>query len=96
VKNGILWLVFGCMLPCGALGETEAPKGFDTIKQVLQRNVESAEQALLAATEAMPEEKYSFAPTNGEFRGVRPGCITSFHLAPQPDSVLDPGGRDSI
>jgi hypothetical protein len=61
VKNGILWLVFGCMLPCGALGQTEAPKDFDTIKQVLQRNVESAEQALLAATEAMPEEKYSFA-----------------------------------
>jgi hypothetical protein len=24
------------------------------------------------------------------------GSITSFHLAPQPDSVLDPGGRGSI
>lgn len=81
MTNGILWLVFGCMLPCGALGQTQAPKDFDTIKQVLQRNVESAEQALLAATEAMPEEKYSFAPTNGEFRGVRTFAQMAKHVA---------------
>jgi DinB superfamily len=81
VKNGILWLVFGCMLPCVALGQTEAPKDFDTIKQVLQWSVESAEQALLAATEAMPEEKYSFAPTKGEFRGVRTFAQMAKHVA---------------
>ena len=81
MKNGILWLVFGCMLPCGALGQTEAPKDFDTIKQVLQRSVESAERALLAATEAMPEYKYSFAPTKGEFKGVRTFAQMAKHVA---------------
>ena len=60
MKNGILWLVLGCILPSGALGQMETPKDSGTIKQVLQRNVEAAEQALVAVTEAMPEEKYSF------------------------------------
>jgi DinB superfamily len=81
VKNGILWLVFGCMLPCGALGQTEGPKDLDTIKQVLQRNVDSTEQALVAVAEAMPKEKYSFAPTNGEFKGVRTFAQMVKHVA---------------
>ena len=29
------------------------------------------EQEVVSAAEAMPEDKYSFAPTNGEFKGVR-------------------------
>ncbi len=81
MKKSILWLVFGCTLPCGALGQTEAPKDFDTIKQVLQRNVESTEQALQAVTEAMPEKKYSFVPTKGEFRGVRTFAQMAKHVA---------------
>jgi hypothetical protein len=31
-----------------------------------------------------------------EFYSSSRNRIISFHLAPQPDSVLDPGGRDSI
>jgi DinB superfamily len=81
VKNAILWLVLGSMLSCGALGQMEIPKDSGTIKQVLQKAVESAEQALVAATEAMPEEKYSFAPTNGEFKGVRTFAQMAKHVA---------------
>ena len=29
------------------------------------------EQQVVSAAEAMPEDKYGFAPTNGEFKGVR-------------------------
>jgi hypothetical protein len=71
----------GCILPSGALGQMETPKDSGTIKQVLQRNVEAAEQALVAVTEAMPEEKYSFAPTNGEFKGVRTFAQMAKHVA---------------
>ena len=81
MKNGILWLVLGCILPSGALGQMETPKDSGTIKQVLQRNVEVAEQALVAVTEAMPEEKYSFAPTIGEFKGVRTFAQMAKHVA---------------
>ena len=81
MKNGILRFVLVCVVPCGAFGQVEAPKDFRAIKQVLRRNVESAEQALLAAAEAMPEEKYSFASTNGEFRGVRTFAQMAKHVA---------------
>jgi DinB superfamily len=81
VKNGILWLVLGCILPSGALGQMETPKDSGTIEQVLQRNVEAAEQALVAVTEAMPEEKYSFAPTIGEIKGVRTFAQMAKHVA---------------
>jgi len=81
VRNGILWFVFAFMLPCSAYGQMEPPKDFHTIKQVLHRNVESAEQALLAVAEAMPEEKYSFAPTDGEFKGVRTFVQMAKHAA---------------
>ena len=42
-----------------------------TFASVLERQFRYAEQDFLAAAEAMPEDKYSFAPTNGEFTGVR-------------------------
>jgi hypothetical protein len=42
-----------------------------TIASVLDHQFTTAEQDLIAAAEAMPEEKYSYVPTNGEFTGVR-------------------------
>ena len=81
MSKGILWFMLACIIPCGAFGQPEPSKEFHTIKQVLQRNVESAEQALLAVAEAMPEEKYSFAPTNGEFKGVRTFAQMAKHVA---------------
>jgi len=38
---------------------------------VLDAQFTQAEKDFLSAAEAMPEEKYSFAPTAGEFKGVR-------------------------
>lgn len=42
-----------------------------SFSQIEDHYVSGAETALLAVAEAMPETKYSFAPTNGEFKGVR-------------------------
>jgi DinB superfamily len=42
-----------------------------SVASVLNMNYGIVEQEVVSAAEAMPEEKYSFAPTNGEFKGVR-------------------------
>jgi uncharacterized damage-inducible protein DinB len=39
------------------------------------------EQEVVSAAEAMPEDKYSFAPTNGEFKGVRTFAEEVKHIA---------------
>jgi hypothetical protein len=39
------------------------------------------ESQLVPAAEAMPEDKYSFAPTNGEFTGVKTFAQQVKHVA---------------
>ena len=42
-----------------------------TVASVLNGVYGAVEQQVVSAAEAMPEDKYGFAPTNGEFKGVR-------------------------
>ncbi|HKW65466.1 MAG TPA: DinB family protein [Candidatus Acidoferrum sp.] len=42
-----------------------------SIAAVLNGSYGIIENEVVSAAEAMPEEKYGFAPTNGEFKGVR-------------------------
>src|SRR5438270_4795015 len=49
--------------------------------QVLEERVSAAEKEIVPAAEAMPENKYSFAPTEGEFKGVRTFGEQVKHLA---------------
>ncbi|MBZ5511233.1 MAG: DinB family protein [Acidobacteriia bacterium] len=42
-----------------------------TFTQILDRSLGGVEGEFVPAAEAMPEDKYSFAPANGEFKGVR-------------------------
>src|SRR6195256_5141962 len=42
-----------------------------TVAQVLDRTVTNLERDFVPAAEAMPEDKYRFAPSEGEFKGVR-------------------------
>ena len=46
----------------------ETPKN---VTQILDRAVAGAEREFVPAVEAMPEDKFGFAPSNGEFKGVR-------------------------
>jgi hypothetical protein len=42
-----------------------------TFASVLDHQFTNVEKTVVPAAEAMPEDKYSFAPSNGEFKGVR-------------------------
>jgi uncharacterized damage-inducible protein DinB len=42
-----------------------------TVTQALDHTVSNLERDFIPAAEAMPEDKFDFAPTNGEFKGVR-------------------------
>ena len=52
-----------------------------TVTMVLDRTVSNLEQELIPAAEAMPEEKFGFAPTDGEFKGVRTFAQQIKHVA---------------
>jgi hypothetical protein len=52
-----------------------------TVTMVLDRTVSNLENEFVPAAEAMPEEKYGFAPTNGEFKGVRTFAQQIKHVA---------------
>ncbi|MBI4911650.1 MAG: DinB family protein [Acidobacteria bacterium] len=42
-----------------------------TMGQALERTVALVERQLIPLVEAMPEDKFAFAPTSGEFKGVK-------------------------
>ena len=52
-----------------------------TIGQVVDSATKRVEHDFVPAAEAMPEDKYSFAPTNGEFKGVRTFAEQIKHVA---------------
>jgi hypothetical protein len=52
-----------------------------TVSQALDFWITVTEEHVVNAADAMPEEKYSFAPTKGEFAGVRTFGQQAKHLA---------------
>jgi uncharacterized damage-inducible protein DinB len=42
-----------------------------TVNGTLDRSLSNAEKEFVEAADAMPEDKYGFAPSTGEFKGVR-------------------------
>ena len=57
------------------------PQQPPTVASVLNTLYGVVEQQVVSAAEAMPEDKYSFAPTNGEFKGVRTFAQQIKHVA---------------
>ena len=65
-------LVQPCSLLCTfGLAQARTKDEKKTISQVVDSAATRLERDFVPAAEAMPEDKYSFAPTNGEFKGVR-------------------------
>jgi uncharacterized damage-inducible protein DinB len=64
--------------PPGLPPESQGPA---TITSVLQTELGIVEYELVGAADAMPENKYDFAPTNGEFKGVRTFAQQVKHVA---------------
>jgi DinB superfamily len=75
-------LLFGgiFLLACCTLASAQISQG-DTITKVLDQNVSSVEGELVPLVEAMPEDKFSFVPTGGEFKGVRTFASQAKHIA---------------
>jgi uncharacterized damage-inducible protein DinB len=78
------WLfVFLLGLSCSTLASAQAPASTEhrTIGQVLDGAIGNVEGEFVPAADAMSEDKYSFAPTSGEFKGVRTFAQQVKHVA---------------
>jgi len=64
-----------------AISQTTKPAQPQTAGQVLDHYIANVEGEFVPAAEAMPEDKYSFAPINGEFKGVRTFAQQVKHVA---------------
>lgn len=64
-----------------ALAQNSKPMPEYTVSQALDFWIANTENLVVAAANAMPAEKYSFAPTAGEFTGVRTFAQQIKHLA---------------
>ena len=61
-----------CLLALTAIGfAQQKQEERRTVTQVLDRTVANMESEFVPAAEAMPEDKFGFAPIYGEFKGVR-------------------------
>jgi len=78
MKKTIGAMLASMLLLCGftlAQGEKK------TASQVLDSGIKTIEGDFLPAAEAMPEDKYDFAPTSGDFKGVRTFAQQVKHVA---------------
>jgi uncharacterized damage-inducible protein DinB len=66
---------------CPASAQNITPKPIRTVSQALDSWITITENEVVGAADAMPEDKYSFAPTAGEFTGVRTFAQQVKHLA---------------
>ena len=73
------WLL---ILSMGAAAQSNKPKEERrTPTMVLDHTVMNLEEEFVPAAEAMPEDKFDFAPSNGEFKGVRTYAQQIKHVA---------------
>lgn len=72
VKMKIICCLAICSLALAGAASAQAKKETPrTVTEVLSNTVKNLEHDLVPAAEAMPEDKFGFAPSNGEFKGVR-------------------------
>lgn len=79
-KVGIL----ACSLLLSVAAAAQMPKPKEehhTLTELLNKNVSNLEREFVPAAEAMPEDKFGFAPSNGEFKGVRTYAQQIKHVA---------------
>ena len=52
-----------------------------TVAQIMDRQLTNLEKEFVPAAEAMPDDKFGFAPAQGEFKGVRTFALQIKHVA---------------
>lgn len=80
------------------------PAPAPTFAQSFNRNLSGLEAEVVSAVEAMPEETFAFAPTQGEFKGVKTFAEQARHIASvnvalaaalrEEKPAMDPGGEN--
>jgi uncharacterized damage-inducible protein DinB len=76
--------ILACSLLLTVVAAAQAPKPKEehhTVTELLNRNVSNMEHEFIPAAEAMPEDKFAFAPSSGEFKGVRTYAQQIKHVA---------------
>jgi len=73
-------VLLGLVTLTSALAQ-QAPKAPTSVGQVIDRQFSNFEREFVPAAEAMPADKYDFAPTQGEFKGVRTFAEQVKHVA---------------
>ena len=73
MKNMRWLLAFPILFACSSITFAQGTKSSErpTVSQVEDSLVGQVEHTFVETADAMPENKFSFAPTNGEFKGVR-------------------------
>src|ERR1700722_3125038 len=70
-----------CALP------TLAADATPDARQIFDKQLSSTEREVVGLTEAMPADKFNFAPTNGSFKGVRTFGLEAKHIAFEINTV---------
>jgi uncharacterized damage-inducible protein DinB len=80
MTKGLFAFLFLLVSSGSALAQDAKPEP-RSIAQVLERSIAGVESEFVPAAEAMPEDKYSFVPTSGEFKGARTFAQQVKHVA---------------
>jgi hypothetical protein len=83
MRNRIGIILCGLLvLTIAAVAQASKPKEeHRSVTEVLDHTVLNLEHEFVPAAEAMPEDNFGFAPTNGEFKGVRTFAQQIKHVA---------------
>lgn len=77
--------IAACSLALTIVAATQMPakpkEEHRTVTQVLNQSVSNLESEFIPTADAMPEDKFSFVPTNGEFKGARTFAEQIKHVA---------------
>lgn len=75
---------FFLLITAGAAGvfaQAQAPAEPKNVSEALDHYVSGPERACLVLARAMPQDRYDFVPTHGEFKGVRSFALLVKHIA---------------
>lgn len=64
-----------------------AAESVPNARQIFDRQLTNTEREVVGLAEAMPADKFNFAPTNGAFTGVRTFGLQAKHIAFEINSV---------
>src|SRR5579859_4297552 len=82
MKTIIAIITCGFLMMAAAVAQAAQPKPeHRTVTDLLQTNIKNMEHEFVPAADAMPEDKFGFAPTNGQFKGVRTFAQQIKHVA---------------